>query len=1612
MKHKIGNRLPLLFTVCLLLVAMLTATLVINAGAAELQSFTPSKVPAGVDIWDGTTYSESLSGSGTEEDPYLIQNAADFAYFYVSCTLEDTSYYLLTADIAMGDAKHAFPSKLGYSTAVNFGGHLNGGGHTVYNYGKGCAEWGNTRGTACMFTSFTGTMENIRFDGLYFRNKNGKASLISGLSATAVLRNIEIVNGYTLTIHGNNAYGSLLAHSLNSGTADADGNYPDVVLENIKVQGYTQGCDAKSGGMIGVVGTNYNSLVIRNCEVDLINHVTDTTGAVLSGQFFCALGSDWASNRGKIGELRFENCVSRGKIVHTASTEYGAFGGFVGALDNYENNVNDPTIIQNIVFSNCLNETDIEISGTDCVSAGGFVGTLGNDVTFSDCSNYGDITVNCSAKPRPARQSAGGYVGYFNRVQHATVNVVNCVQEGNVTSSNVAGGLFGTAKMVYFMSQDGDQMFLTGTYIGGKVVGKVSAGGLVGLAFDSYQKCGYCYQGLPYECQQRADCPGHYVDEEGKTQRLSDRDYYATTRHIRVILTSCAINVRVEMKDGTAGSTFIGEHIAGLACDVVADTNTFILSNCDYFVNSHYADETKRFPMSSYLACIPAKSANYFDPEKGAVAKLNASAVETGNFFWKWDGESPVIINRYIMTNPDSLDRVYNGQASEVVIIPHAKVGAYTVEWQVREGSGYTVLPSAPVNVGSYRMVVTMTDVDGNPLATEEIPFEITPYTLDLSALTWNYSGAFTYTKEEFAVALNLTEEQLALVDVAYTDNAKQNAGNYTARATVTTDNPNVSLTGKVKDLSWTVSKAVLDASDLAVSDLTVNYNGLPQEIPLVGEISDREALKVTYSATPTDAGSYTVHVKWELGDTANYSSIVGAGEKTVSLVIKPITLTLEYADIPTQVYTGQAVEFPITVRDQEGNIVSVKPTVRITKNGSSITADQVIDVGEYVFYLSFENNENYTGASATSNLTIVKAEPEISVTGDLEFTYDGQTHPIVATTDFGTLSIRYEKNGTAVTSPRDAGTYTVTLSVAGTANYNAASTTATLVIHPRESLTVTAEDGQQIPYTGANVRPVASVSGHPNATYSFEYFVDGTPVTEAIECGTYQVLITGYSADGNSCGKTTVTVHVVSAPTVITLGNVTVVYNGEAQAVTPSINHSDVDSEGNGLTVTYTRNGVDILAPKEAGVYEVTARFGGSDRYEGATVTATLTILPQEVTVPAFTWDYETPFTFDGTAKTVALTGVDDQIYYIEYTGATATGAGTYTATARVYCTSNYVLSAGSQTTFELTWTVNKASFDLTGVSMQDKEVVYNGEPQILEITGTLPGGITVTYSLTPTDVGRYEIEAIFSPEDPNNFETSSIEKMSAILTVLPADYDMTGVSFRDGTFLYDGVNHTLTLDGTLPEGVTYQIEGATAAIGSHTLTVRFTGDANHNPIPPMTATMHILQVEVENGDKDIHIHVHEGVPAGGTLTVDAPEFDPDTYETDMILAGSSVKELYTITFTHPDATVTLTGTATVRLPVGPDFDPEKEWYVVRIVKDENGNVVNIAKVSDVTVVDGYYVFETSDLTADYGVIRKDGNAGLVVLLAVGGVAVLGGGVTAVVLALRNRRREDDDEF
>ena len=122
-----------------------------------------------------------------------------------------------------------------------------------------------------------------------------------------------------------------------------------------------------------------------------------------------------------------------------------------------------------------------------------------------------------------------------------------------------------------------------------------------------------------------------------------------------------------------------------------------------------------------------------------------------------------------------------------------------------------------------------------------------------------------------------------------------------------------------------------------------------------------------------------------------------------------------------------------------------------------------------------------------------------------------------------------------------------------------------------------------------------------------------------------------------------------------------------------------------------------------------------------------------------------------------------------------------------------NYLLQA---TTAQGEGTISKATYDMSGITFTGENLTYDGTMHSLAISGTLPSGVTVSYSdnNSNTNAGTYEVTASFTG-DTTNF--NAISSKTATLTIQKAS--MTGGLSINGT-AKEG--QTLTYNASLVGG------------------------------------------------------------------------------------------------------------------------------------------------------------------------------------------------------------------
>ena len=1474
------NRIIGLVLACLLLLGSLTASVFSVSADSTDTPLTEDHLPEGATPYDGVP-STSLAGSGTEEDPYLIADTADFVYFYESMAATATAgqVFRMTGDVYW----NAKTSKTKYAvSSQNFDGILDGNGHTVYN--AFYTGWGSQT----VFGTVTGTIRNLTFDGTSLTASNGSVggvciTLKGGLVDNVRMKDADIGGQHIGGIAKNIASGATVSNCTVEGTlhytgSAANGSLGGIVnsiatgesgtIRNCINRAFLSGTKtATFGGIIACSATNNNAieaLTIKDCE-NYGELVATQANAIMGG----ILGNAY-----RIKNLLIENNTNYGALTGT-----GNVGGILGyAKWGMSNTGTD------IVVRGCCNKGAIISSGT-CV--GGIVGNVDDvkrDTQIMGCANYADLT---------AVDNVGGIIGRNNsgEWQDQKVVIVNSAVYGNVTATgNYAGILAGFHVATYASGA----ISATNCVLTGTVSANEGAGGILG------------YIG--------------YRQAKGATSNLK--------------LINTFVDVTVKVPTGANAGTLIGgaqSGITGLTLDTTDSGVSVKVFEGDSAVGAPAAYYT--YPADGALSAQTAELPALADGAMtdGTVKnRLNTYATANSLGAWTQGTTAPVLMAFYewpaVFTNKSALSHAYTGEAvAAETKAMRTDVARVDVLYYLRSDLS-APLSGAPANAGEYRVTLRAYDAAGNELDAGNdfsYDFEITKAKTEivpvLSGLNKNDDGTYSVEYKGREIALiaylrnSVTGKRInAAVSAAVTLDGNpatmKNPGvyvityayggddNHEAAETLTLTVEVTKTAVSYPENIWTVN-----GTDALPADAGLPYNGLEQTLRLLGV--DESIFTVDYvnNAATNAGGAMTATATVSLrADIADYYELTGTAPTyewtwTVTKAAVRVVILRTPGDLSSAVeltdceYPGETVTYYVVFADEAGNIAFTPEnneivvsgagavertftwegntnyeaadetiTFRVTpkklgenggshadlnrtydgnkstfrpdfgtaptgttwsadyetllerKNGDTYeNADEALRGGEYrVTFTAVTEDGNYT-ASFTVTFTIARAAATITppatgwtMAGEIfTITYDGKEYSFNATTDSdGELTVTYDCDG-KTNLPKVAGTYTVTVTVAASDNYEAASATYTVRVD-KMVIPAIPEGTELWDYAGAFTYDGQEKRVAVKAAFLAQYglYLDyryenaaGTAAGDYTARVIFSLVDTKNTRFAESDGTEVTRAlgwkvnKLILSVAGVTLPDASGIYNGSA--VTTEVGLPDALKGMVNVRYEWTLNGKTYTGDAvNAGTYTVTAILtpkdasteftGGEAEYR--TAAATVTIRKNAATI-GMTGDRDFDRTYDGTTTdplaNVQLTGSDGTVFdvadYLTVTltkdGKTVTAirdAGTYRITISIRENDNVTSVSAAAASLTRTVTVKRATYDVDGkitvvgdttyvegktaditlrvdVKGADDVAVRVDESRLPKLPKT-PGTHTVTYYLKGSD--NYEALEAFT--------------------------------------------------------------------------------------------------------------------------------------------------------------------------------------------------------------------------------------------------------------------------
>lgn len=431
--------------------------------------------------------------------------------------------------------------------------------------------------------------------------------------------------------------------------------------------------------------------------------------------------------------------------------------------------------------------------------------------------------------------------------------------------------------------------------------------------------------------------------------------------------------------------------------------------------------------------------------------------------------------------------------------------------------------------------------------------------------------------------------------------------------------------------------KGIYQPSDEYSVDITTLKDGNTViVVPAKLTTTYKEGLKLSEVALPSDSGW-----SWKNGDTSlsagtksypatfdtmslesttDFSNVEGYDPNTHK-VTRNVEVEVKNADSAVTITTQSLdKEYDENAVSAPGYITSGsngKVTIKWQKNTGSVDTPKWEDltsvpskVGTYRVVVELAGNDNYNSASAALDFVISQATnawvEEPSITG---WTYNDKANAPTAKAQFGDITFSYssEENGTYTSEvPKNAGTYYVKATVAGTENYTSL-----------ESAPVGFEIAKAIP-AYEKVTGLVLGQGQPLSKIELpEHFqwVDETMTADELGTHTFKVVYTPEDTANYQTIEVEIEVEVV--PTPVALNHVPTISASDKTIVVgakfePLKGVTAKDNEDGDITskIKVIKNTVDT---KKAGTYKVTYQVTDS---QGASVTKTIKVTVKAATV------------------------------------------------------------------------------------------------------------------------------------------------------------------------------------------------------------------------------------------------------------------------------------------------------------------------------------------------------------------------------------------------------------
>ena len=599
-------------------------------------------------------------------------------------------------------------------------------------------------------------------------------------------------------------------------------------------------------------------------------------------------------------------------------------------------------------------------------------------------------------------------------------------------------------------------------------------------------------------------------------------------------------------------------------------------------------------------------------------------------------------------------------------------------------------------------------------------------------------------------------------------------------------------------------SSSSSSSANLLVSQqtITVTYSGL-------SAITYGQTLSssLTATLTPTVAGNLNYYLDSEKTTEATSTTVLNAGTSTLYAVFTPASSNYVSYQAMTQIVVNRAaptVLFGALPAITYGTLLqssftaSVSPSIAGSISyylfSDLLSSTQILNTGSYNIRAQFtSSNPNYTSASATSSLQVLKQVPAVTLSSTTTIIYGATLASFITGTTAdvaGTFNF-YLGDSTPLTSSTvlNAGSYTIyyTFSPSDSANYSVRMASTTFVVT------------KQIPYiTMSSINSIAygtTMSSYIHETDvstagTLTFFVNDalgeqlTPTT-VLNAGEYTIYCSFAPTDPLIFQSATATkiLTVEKMSTTVAMSSISTF----AYGTTMSQFISETTTSVIGTKTFYVTDTYGLLLTSSSvlnvGTYTIYCMFDPTDgaNYLASFATKQLTVSQTQLVVsygPLSPLTYGTTITDRLTASTspVADGSMNYFINSVNVTNSTILDASSHVITATFTPGSSNYIGASATSTL----VVNKASTIVTYPVLPS--VLFNTPIGTASLSATVSPDISgimdyftdsafanQVFSSTTFTVGVYTVYARFTPTSPNYTVSSATSSITVVGLTAP---------------------------------------------------------------------------------------------------------------------------------------------------------------------------------------------------------------------------------------------------